>query len=58
MNSFLHGLIIPATCIFPSLVYVYKQYKEKKSTRLEFVLTNIIAGLAVFTIYLAEITLK
>jgi len=58
MNSLLFGLIIPATCVLPSLVYAYKYYKEKKSNRTEFVLTNVMAGLIIFTIYLAEVTLK
>ncbi len=58
MNSLLYGIIIPAICVLPSLGYAYKHYKEKKFTGLEFALTNFVAVLCVFTIYLAEVTLK
>jgi uncharacterized Rmd1/YagE family protein len=58
MNSLLHGIIIPAVCVLPSLGYAYKLYKEKKSTRLEFALINVMAVLIIFTLYLAEVTLK
>ena len=58
MKSLLFGLIIPAVCVLPSLVFAYKYYKENKSKLLEFVLTNVMAVLIIFTIYLAEVTLK
>lgn len=52
--SSLSIVAISATCILPSLGYNYKVYKEKRSSRLEFALINIIAVLIVFTLFLAS----
>lgn len=57
MSSILDGILIPSVCVFPSLIYAYQHYKKNKSDKLEFVLTNVVAVLIVFTIYMAEATL-
>lgn len=58
MNTLLYGLLIPSVCVFPSLIYAYQHYKQNKSSRLEYALTNVMVVLLVFTLYLAQVCLK
>jgi hypothetical protein len=58
MDSILYGIVIPSVCVFPSLIYAYQYYRKNKSSKLEFILTNVMAVLLVFTLYLAQVCLK
>ena len=58
MDSLLYGIVVPSVCVFPSLIYAYQHYKKNKSSKLEFVLTNVMGFLLVFTLYLAKVCLK